>query len=491
MMKHMILLCILFSSNACAQPKLSVNNTSNETLYPYRYKSGKFGYVNDSLQTRIEPQYTHAELFTEHGFAVITDSLDRKGVIDKNNKVIITTDYDAIQLHALNDFTLAQVLKTYYTRWRFWEWEFLPGFSFMGAGGDGRLFDTKVKRVKKTVFILGDKSRKVRSKRLTPAYINKYFDIKTLDSNQVLIDDRLYEIRAKSAHFITSAIKDPLPQQTFSQQKDRRLHIIDRKGKRVKGKAYLAVDSIHLKVEDKRAMIPRARNGKGTIASVYQNVEGQYFIYPDFSKPLPQIIHKNKYADDPTAEELIRGLWLLASVPDSDYFLCMSYREGQRFIRFLDTRGKWHQTLPPDIPFTIVRPSGDILWPAQKHYIPQSQVPEGWKIDRISQLNDSSMYHISLSQDKTMRQGIWNAERKQWLIRPEYYEVYPMSNTQQWRYHSEYGGLWGILDYEGNILIKPTYSTLRADGWVTQWESGKSISFYLHPLTLNEFREKQ
>ena len=67
MMKHMILLCIFFSSNACAQPKLSVNNTSSENLYPYRYKSGKFGYVNDSLQTRIEPQYDHAELFTEHG----------------------------------------------------------------------------------------------------------------------------------------------------------------------------------------------------------------------------------------------------------------------------------------------------------------------------------------------------------------------------------------------------------------------------------------
>lgn len=490
MMKHMILLYILFSSNACAQPKLSVNNTSNEILYPYRYKSGKFGYVNDSLQTRIEPQYTHAELFTEHGFAVITDSLDKKGIIDKNNKVIIEPNYDAIRLHVLEDFTLGEVLKTYYTRWRFWEWEFLPGFSFMGSGGDGRLFDTKVKRVKKTVFILGDRSRKVRRKRLTSTYFNKYFDIRTLDSNHVLIDDRLYDIGANGARFIASGIKEPLTQQTFSQQKDGHLHIIDRRGKQINGKVYQAVDSILFKVEDGQVMKPLSKSSNRAIASAYQNDEGLTFIYPDFSKPLPTLIHNNTYPDDPTVEELIRGLWLLASVPNSDYFLFMSYRDGERFLRFLDTQGNWHHMLPPGIPFTVVRPSGDILWPAQKHYIPQNQVPQGWKIDRISQLNDSSMYHITLSQDKTVRQGVWDAEKRQWLISPEYYEVYPMDNTQQWRYHSEYGGLWGILDYDGSVLIKPTYSTLRADGWVTERESGKSISFYLHPLTLKEFREK-
>src|SRR5699024_6602986 len=210
MKKLMILLCVLFSSSVYSQHGLPASEVQHQTLYPYRDKSGKFGYADENLQIHIEPQYKKVELFSKQGFAVITDSLDRKGVIDKNNKVIIAPGYDAIQLHVLEDFTLGEVLKTYYTRWRFWEWEFLPGFSFMGAGGDGRLFDTKVKRIKKTVFILGDKSRKIRSKRLTPAYINTYFDIKTLDSNHVLIDDRLYDIGANGARFIASRIKEPL-----------------------------------------------------------------------------------------------------------------------------------------------------------------------------------------------------------------------------------------------------------------------------------------
>lgn len=491
MKKLMILLCVLFSSSACSQHGLPASEVQHQTLYPYRDKSGKFGYVDDNLQFHIAPQYKMASLFTEQGFAVITDSLNRKGVIDKSNHIIIPPEYEYLRLFALNDFTLAAVYNFYYTRWRFWDWKFLPGFSIVGSSGDSRLFDTKVKRIKKTVFILGDKPQTARSERLTDkGYVNKYFDINRLDSNQVLIDDRLYDIRAKSAHFIASGIKEPLSQQTFSQQKDRHLHIIDRKGKRIKGKTYLAVDSIPLKVEDKRVVIPLTRNSYGSIASAYQNDEGQTFVYPDFAKPLPQRMDNNTHPGDPTVEELIRGLWLLASVPKSDYFLFMSFRDGKRIFRFLDTQGNWHQTLPPDIPFTVVQRSGDILWPSQKHYIPQNQVPEGWKIDRISALSNSSSYHITLRQDKTVRQGIWDSEKKQWLITPEYYEVYPMDNTGQWRYHSEYGGLWGILDYDGNVLIKPTYSSLHPNGWVTQQENGESISFYLHPPTLKEFREK-
>lgn len=485
----MMLLCVLFSSGAYAQQGLQASEAQHPTLYPYRDKSGNFGYVDDSLRVHIPPQYKMASHFTEQGFAVVTDSLDRKGVIDKSNNRIVPAEYEHLRLIALEDFTLAEVYSVQYTRWRFWDWDFLPGFSILGSSGDGRLFDTKVKRIKKAVIILGNKPKKVLTERLTDkGYVDKYFDIRPLDGNQVLVDDRLYAIRAKGAHFIASGVKEPLTQQTFAQQKGQRLHIIDRKGKRIKGSTYLAVDSIPLQVEEKPVMIPLSSSR--AIAGAYQNDENLTFIYPDFSKPLPRYIHANTHPGDLTAEELIRGLWLLAPVQKSDFFLFMSFRDGERFFRFLDTHGNWHQTLPADIPFTVVRPSGDILWSAEKHDIPQDQVPEGWKIDRMSSLSDSPMYHIALRRDKTVRHGIWDSEEKRWLIAPEYYEVYAMDNGRQWRYHSEYGGLWGIMDYNGKVVIKPTYSSLHPDGWVTRQENGESISFYLHPQTLEELREK-
>lgn len=175
----MVLIGIILISNVCAQQESPVSKTLHTALYPYRDKSGRFGYADENLHIRIEPQYKMASLFTEHGFAVITDSLDRKGVIDKSNRVVLTPDYDHIQLHPVADFTLAEVFTSYYTRWRFWEWKFLPGFNLMGSSRDNRLFDTKVKRLKKSVFILGYKNRKVWCKRMTDAgYASTYIDIK-------------------------------------------------------------------------------------------------------------------------------------------------------------------------------------------------------------------------------------------------------------------------------------------------------------------------
>lgn len=486
----MVLLCVLLTDSACAQPQ-PASDRLQERLYPYRDKSGKFGYADENLHIKIEPQYKRASLLTGQGFAVITDSLDKQGVIDQNNKLIIASEYDVIHLHTLEDFTLAEVHESFYTRWHFWEWKFLPGFNLMGTGNDYRLFDTKVKRLKKTVFILGDKPRKIRSERTTDDRFitDKHFDIRTLDSNQVLIDGRLYNVDLKGAHLLSDGIRDSLTEHTFARRKGRRLYILDRNGKQGNRKGYTLLDSIAFKVEDV-SVGKRLTRDYARIASAYRNDEGLIFIYPDFSKALPHLIHENRHFDDPTAEELIRGLWMLASVPKSDYFVFMSFRDGERFFRFLDMQGNWHQTLPTGIPFMVTERSGDILWPGKEYYIPKNQVPEGWKIDRISSLNDSSMYHVILRQDKAVRQGIWDFEQQQWLIAPEYYEVYPMHNPRYWRYHSVHDGLWGLMDLHGKILIKPTYYSLKPDGWVSQQEKDEFISFYLHLSTLKEYREK-
>jgi len=491
MTKFMVLLCVLLTGSACAQQQQPVSDRLQETLYPYRDKSGKFGYADENMHIKIAPQYKRASLFTGQGFAVITDSLDKQGVIDQNNKVIIDPEYDAIQLHTLEDFTLAEVHESSYTRWRFWEWKFLPGFNLMGTGNDNRLFDTKVERLKKTLFILGYKPRKIRSERLTDnGYtVDKHFDISTLDSNQVLIDGRLYNIDLKGAHFLTDGIREPLTEHTFAQRKGQRLYIVDCNGKQVNRKGYILLDSIAFKVED----VPVGKlltREYAPIAAAYRNEEGHIFIYPDFSKPLPWLIHDNMHPGDPTAEELIGGLWMLASIPESDYFVFMSFRDGERFFRFLDTQGNWHQTLPPGVPFTVIQRSGNILWPAKEYYIPENEIPEGWKIDRISPLTDSSMYHITLRQDKAVQQGIWDYDKQRWLIAPEYYEVYPMDNPRYWRYHSEHDGLWGLMNDLGKVLIKPTYYSLHPDGWVSREENDEVISFYLNPSTLKEYREK-
>src|SRR5690554_172229 len=115
MTKCIILICTLFAGSSFAQ----VNDTLHGALYPFRDKSGKFGYADENLSIKINSQYKKADVFTKQGFAVITDSLDRKGVIDKRNNMILPADYEHVRLFTLEDFTLAEAYKTYFTRWRF------------------------------------------------------------------------------------------------------------------------------------------------------------------------------------------------------------------------------------------------------------------------------------------------------------------------------------------------------------------------------------
>src|SRR5690606_3789723 len=96
MNKFMVLLLTMITSSACAQHKPQIMDRLQETLYPYRDKEGRFGYADKNLQIHIEPQYKTASLFTEQGFAMVTNSLNKTGVIDKNNRVVIPLDYDRI-----------------------------------------------------------------------------------------------------------------------------------------------------------------------------------------------------------------------------------------------------------------------------------------------------------------------------------------------------------------------------------------------------------
>ena len=71
MTKCIFYLCIILSSNACAhaQPALPGYGPSHKIRYPYRDKSGNFGYADENLHIRIDSRYKRGSLFTRQGFA--------------------------------------------------------------------------------------------------------------------------------------------------------------------------------------------------------------------------------------------------------------------------------------------------------------------------------------------------------------------------------------------------------------------------------------
>lgn len=484
----MILFWTMFTGSAYAQQAVAVK----QPLYPYLSKDGLFGFADEHLTLQIPPKYKAVSLFTRQGYSVVTDSLGKKGVIDIRKGMVLPITNESIQLFELDDFTLAAVSNAYYSRLRFWEWKFLPGFNLMGTGNDKRLFDTKVKRIKKTVFILGGKNQKVKSARITPSgYYMNNFNISILDNNQVLIDGALYKISSKGARLMTKGIQDTLAGHRFAQRRGNRLYILDRDGNPVGTKGYALLDSLEFIVNDLPHTVQLNSSGFQAICRAYKDEEGKVFIYPDFSKQLPRILSGKLPENDSRAEDVIRGIWRIAAIPGSDYFLFMHYQDGKRIFWFLDRQGNWHANLPSEVPFTVTLPSGDILWPQSDRFISDDQVPDQWEIRTISRLGESSGYRIAIGQGKTTRQGIWDIDKNQWLIRPKYYQVYPLGdNKRRWAFQPEKSGLWGIMDQQGEVLVKPVYYSITREGWVQLQENGRYISFYLDLKTLRPFREK-
>lgn len=301
-------------------------------------------------------------------FTLTKDDTYKFGVIDRlSNKIVLQPKYEYAMFYSLNDYTLVEVHRDYTNRWRFWEWDFLPGFSVTGGTGDNRLFDTKVPRRKKTLYLLSDKQpRKIWSSRETIGRFH-HFNVRPMDNNQVLINDRLYQISDKGSRLISKNVKDQLTTDTYAYEKNKRLHIIDRQGKRIDKKVYQSIDSLTFKVSSGELTVNLVKFSPRLIAPAYQFDNGNIYIFPDFKKTLPLHIKPNQHKGDLTTEELIEGVWLITTVPNTDFFVFLSFRNGERFYRLLDTQGNWHLTLPDTIDFEIVLPTGHVIWPPKQN----------------------------------------------------------------------------------------------------------------------------
>src|SRR5699024_7060751 len=139
-----------------------------------------YGYADFDGNVVIEPQYKHADFFI-NGKAVIQTTDGQRKLIDSDNQEIhIPIKYDEVKIHTLGNQTILELVKTYSSRLRFWEWKFLPDFSFMGSSTRNRLIDTHVLREKRSLYWLEGK-RKISSKTISKPKGNSYFHIKIID----------------------------------------------------------------------------------------------------------------------------------------------------------------------------------------------------------------------------------------------------------------------------------------------------------------------
>lgn len=80
-----------------------------QELYPYRMKSGKFGFANNKFELIIPPQFDYAQCF-QGNFAPVRQGT-KYGVIDKTAKLIVPYKYD--QIDVMDDYLRVRLGNAY------------------------------------------------------------------------------------------------------------------------------------------------------------------------------------------------------------------------------------------------------------------------------------------------------------------------------------------------------------------------------------------
>ncbi len=465
---------------------------SNRTLYPYLGTNELYGYADFDGNVVIEPQYKHADFFI-NGKAVIQTTDGQRKLIDSDNQEIhIPIKYDEVKIHTLGNQTILELVKTYSSRLRFWEWKFLPDFSFMGSSTRNRLIDTHVLREKRSLYWLEGK-RKISSKTISKPKGNSYFHIKIIDEYTIQIDDRIYisdntTIRPIIKNLIST---DKLYGGYFLQKKGNYSQIIDTNGNRITDKEFKSYHQFELEVAGHylalkvQSMSPYHRS-----ANLYVDDKMNAYVYPDMVKKFPKKINEYPFQDTISAIKILKSTQVFESIPDSDQFLLM--RNFGKEVYALDTLGNWRDPEESMGKISVTTRSGAILWPKHSAVLTTISLPKGWEVSAYYDIDENPRwYRVKIQKDKIARYGIWDIHSESWIMPPEFYWVgYDILEGNFVAFQKEENGKWGFYDLENQQLHIPPIYDYCINSWVNIYDREKGNPFFLDIKNKKEFREK-
>lgn len=453
-------------------------------LYPYLGANNLYGYADSEGNLVIEPQYTKAGFF-QNNVAIVRLQGEKEKLIDMNNQEIpIPLNYDELIQHAFSKYTIIELTETYTNRWRFWEWQFLPDFSFFGTPSRNRLFDTEVMREQRSLYWL-EGQRVIQSKRGTKGKQRTYFYLHSINDHTIQVDEAFYRLAdQRSKRTVKNVLSRKIVNgNNYLQKKGRYLRIIDSDGKPVSTQKWQQPSEINVEVAGAHISFESV--------DFYTDNQGNKYVYPDFNKKFPQKISPYPFQDTLTTAEIMPRVQSFASIRESDRFLLVS--DFGRKVFALDTAGNWQDPEESIGKITVVSRVGNILWPAYSDELGPIQLPDGWRVISFSSFNRSQdVFRVSLRNDEQSVLGIWDRNTSSWIMPPDYHWIgYRASHDRFVSFQAEKDGKWGLYDLVNqHVHIPPTYDYINDSGWVRLNENGASKEFYLDVENKKEFREK-
>jgi hypothetical protein len=509
---YFIIIAMFFSNYGIGQDK------ENTVLYPWLAKSGQFGYCDILGKCTIEPRFEIAEPFV-NGYAVVSKK-GQYGVIDQIGKVIVPFRYASIELLKEGLFILVGLKKEYNSWLRFWNWRILPDFNILSTSNHGPFLTTKVPRAVWTLKSLPDKKvffRKNRSDEIggrmhmKDSWSPKHgipADIKISSvGNILLVQHSLYRLNSgNTLKKIANNVLDLIDSNSVLAFNNKQYFKLDIKGENLSKENYTMVDVLHFNVNSGKRVEVKIRQDKmypfRTIATdLFKRADGNTYLYPDMNKPFPVFIHDYKRgAEIFTAGEIMEHVIMIASVPDSKYFLVsFVFGEGRkRKTILLDVDGNWNTNIPAYEGLDQMLGSGEMLFTrsAEKGILTRDFQFKPFPFDYHADPVNFSKSMFSGKDVVSGKYGIYNLSNEQWQVTPVYNYIKETveAGTMIYTVTEVINGVQkeqcGLLDIQSNQRITgPVYDSLNYDCFVRKTENGQQISFYINPVTGKEYRE--
>ncbi|MFW0714970.1 WG repeat-containing protein [Pedobacter sp. N23S346] len=468
-----------------------------ETYYPWKSKSGLFGYSNTDGKLKIDPKFEEANVFTNQ-FAIVEKN-NKKGVIDHTGAIKLDFEYDKLELAAWGNETIAITCKSFNAWWKFNKWNFFPGFSVMGGTNDKRIVDTKVLKMNWKVILLNTNQTIIDSDHNPNQYPFQASDIYKFQ-DKILINDQLYGNKNGQIKQISSGITANLTDGTLLRRKGDDYQILNKNLKPIENTSFKVPVQITVEINGKKKELKTETINAG-IKVKLNFMEDQHqhiFAYPDLSKTFPKKIDKY-FNQEIEAESILSQAQLIYSVPNTVYFIIRSFINNKTGFYILNQNGTWESDRRKTKDFVIRSNSGRILYPDANVMGIEAALPKSFNVKWIEQTQiNKSWFRVTATNktDSISLSGIFDIASRKWVLPLKYTSLEKLNSYPNlWRfelgnetdYRKKKYGLIDILT--SKITVEPQYNSLDASANAGTYNGEKWDYFYINPLDGKEYRE--
>ena len=468
-----------------------------QTLYPWKSKSGLIGFCNQDNQIKISPQYEDASLFTNE-FSIVQKN-GKNGVIDKTGAVKLDDEYDRIELVAIGKETLAITKRTYNAWWKIQKWKIFPGFSVMGGTNDKRWFNTDVPRINWRVILLRNNQTIINSNHNPYEYPYPSSGIQSFQ-DKILINDQLYQIGKEKIRLVCDNITAIFANATLLQKKGNSYQILDQHLQPLNNDTFKipAVITVEVNGYQQETKTERIDGGISVKLNFIQNQDQHVFIYPDLNKVFPKKIAP--YFDQKiAASSIFEHASMIYSIPNSPYFIIRSNVKNKSAFYILHQNGTWESDRKKTKDFIISSNGGKLMYPDASDLGIERALSTNFNIKRVEQIYGNKSWFLVTGSSKNgteTRSGIFDTTNQNWILPMEYTSLNELTAYPNlWRFELENESdfrkkKFGLIDVSTKkITVSPQYNSLDADAKAGIFNGEKWDYFYINPLTGTGYKE--